>query len=122
MNKESDKKLSQLIQIREMQKIKERRRSKHAVLKGIGLFGLIGWSVVVPTLLGTYVGIWIDRTYPSVHSWTLTLLLTGLIVGCAGAWYWLSREKKDIQKMGQDNGGNLPAMDNELTDKERDNA
>lgn len=95
-------KLSKTVEMKEKRKLKEKRKSKHPILKGIGMFGLIGWSIAAPTLLGTYLGVWLDNTYPSKHSWTLTLLLTGLIVGCAGAWYWLSKEKNDIAKDEED--------------------
>lgn len=95
-------KFSKAVENKEKRKIKEKRRSKHPVLRGIGMFGLIGWSVVAPTLLGTFFGVWLDEQFPSKHSWTLTFLITGLIIGCMGAWYWLSKEKKDIQKEEED--------------------
>jgi ATP synthase protein I len=60
----------------------------------MGLSGLIGWSVAVPTLLGTMLGIWLDGRHPGVHSWTLTLLLVGLAVGCLNAWHWVTQEDK----------------------------
>ena len=41
--------------------------------------GLIGWSVAVPTLLGAMLGLWLDRRHPGAHSWTLMLLVVGLV-------------------------------------------
>jgi ATP synthase protein I len=32
------------------------------------------------------------------HSWTLTLLFTGLFIGCLNAWYWVVREDKETHK------------------------
>ena len=40
---------------------------------GLGMLGLIGWAVVVPTLLGAALGLWLDAHYPARHSWTLAL-------------------------------------------------
>lgn len=97
LNNES-RRLSKEIKNKEDRKLKGIRKSKHPVLKGLGMLGLIGWTIVVPTLLGTYAGNWLDHHYPSQHSWTITLLLSGLIMGCYGAWFWLSKEKKEIQK------------------------
>jgi ATP synthase protein I len=53
--------------------------------------------VAIPTLIGTFVGLWLDKTWPGRPSWTLTLLLTGVAIGCWNAWYWIKREsrKKD---------------------------
>jgi len=69
-----------------------RREGRHGLGYGLGLFGLIGWSVAVPTLLGIALGVWIDRRYPSPYSWTLMLMLAGIVVGCLNAWFWLRRE------------------------------
>ncbi len=60
--------------------------------------GLIGWSVVIPTLLGAAVGIWVDTRYPSRYSWTLMLLLLGLVLGCFNAWHWVDSEYKEMQE------------------------
>lgn len=70
---------------------------------GLGMMGLIGWSVVVPTLLGTALGLWLDKHHPSEHSWTLALLVAGLTLGCFNAWHWVSREQKAIREDEEDN-------------------
>jgi ATP synthase protein I len=51
-------------------KLKAQRSGTPGVWFGLGMTGLIGWSVVVPTLLGTAFGVWLDSKYPGVHSWT----------------------------------------------------
>jgi len=78
-------------------KLRAQRHAAHGVWFGLGMMGLIGWSVVVPTLLGAALGIWLDKRYPGVHSWTLTLLIIGLIVGCANAWRWVAKEDQAIR-------------------------
>ena len=47
------------------------RNSKKGVWFGLGMMGLIGWSVVVPTLLGAALGVWLDNRHSGSHSWTL---------------------------------------------------
>lgn len=88
--------LSHLVGAKEARKLKEKRKSKQSLWSGLGMFGLVGWSVVVPTLLGALLGLWLDKHFPVKQSWTLTLLLIGLIVGCVTIWHWLSKERKDI--------------------------
>ena len=51
------------------------RKSTQGVWFGLGMMGLIGWSVVVPTLLGAALGLWLDKHYPGKQSWTLALLV-----------------------------------------------
>jgi ATP synthase protein I len=72
------------------------RRNPAGVWFGLGMMGLIGWSVVVPTLLGAAAGIWLDNRHPGIHSWTLTLLLIGLVVGCLNAWRWVQKEDREM--------------------------
>ena len=73
-------------------KLRAQRNGKQGVWFGLGMSGLVGWSVAVPTLLGVMLGLWLDRRYPSSHSWTLAMLIAGLCVGCANAWYWVSQQ------------------------------
>jgi ATP synthase protein I len=68
------------------------------------MMGLIGWSVTVPTLLGTALGIWLDKHHPGGHSWTLALLVAGLSIGCWNAWHWVAKEEKAMREdQGDDN-------------------
>lgn len=69
-----------------------------SVWHGLSLFGLVGWSVVLPTLIGTGIGVWIDQHYSSRHSWTLMLLLGGLILGSINAWHWVEKERRNIHR------------------------
>jgi ATP synthase protein I len=71
--------------------------SKQGVWFGLGMMGLVGWSVVVPTLLGAALGRWLDQHHPGRHAWTLALLVAGLAIGCANAWFWVAKEEKAMR-------------------------
>ncbi len=79
-------------------KLKARRQAPKSIWFGLGMSGLVGWSVTIPTLLGAALGMWVDRHYPSPYSWTLMLLFAGLIIGCLNAWQWVNSEYKVIQE------------------------
>ena len=79
-------------------KLKAQRGAAKSIWFGLGMSGLIGWSVTVPTLIGAALGIWVDKHYPSPYSWTLMLLLIGLIIGCFNAWHWVDSEYKEMQE------------------------
>ncbi len=89
---------SRQVSRKEARKLKARRVRRQGVWFGLGMIGLIGWSVALPALAGALLGAWIDRTWPSRYSWTLMLLLGGIILGSLNAWYWLSQERKKIEK------------------------
>jgi ATP synthase protein I len=95
--------LSCEIRLKAVRKLKAQHNTSAGVWFGLGMMGLIGWSVVVPTLIGTVIGIWIDNEYAGGISWTLTLLLIGLIVGCLNVWYWMVKEEKEMQKKYENN-------------------
>ena len=86
------------IELTEQRKLKAGKEKKKSVWSGLGMFGMVGWSVAVPTLLGTGIGVWLDRSHPQSFSWTLTLLVAGLFYGCWLAWFWVKREQNEINK------------------------
>ena len=83
-------------------KLKARRNSVPGVWFGLGMMGLVGWSVVVPTLLGAAIGIWLDKHHPGKHPWTLALLVVGLAIGCLNAWHWVAKEDKAMRDEQED--------------------
>lgn len=82
---------------KEERKIKARREKDRGIWFGLGMMGVIGWSVAVPTLIGVAIGVWIDINYPSSVSWTLVFLTAGLAMGCINAWFWVKKEQKEIE-------------------------
>jgi ATP synthase protein I len=91
-----------LVNAKAARKRKARDNPAPGVWFGLGMMGLIGWSVVVPTLLGAMLGLWLDRNYPGSHSWTLALLVGGLVLGCANAWHWVSRQDQATHEESRD--------------------
>ncbi len=83
-------------------KLKARRHAAPGVWFGLGMMGLIGWSVAVPTLLGAALGLWLDKQHAGTHSWTLALLLAGLAVGCFNAWHWVAKEDQAMREEQED--------------------
>ena len=82
-------------------KVKARRHPTQVWL-GLGMMGLVGWSVAIPTLLGAALGIWLDQHYPGKHAWTLALLVAGLAIGCLNAWHWVAKEDKEMRDEQED--------------------
>jgi ATP synthase protein I len=85
----------------EQRKLQARRLRSH-LWPGLGTLGLIGWSVCLPTLLGAWLGRWLDGRHPGKHTWTLALLVAGLCLGCATAGHWIAKEQRAIRRGQQD--------------------
>ena len=83
---------------KEQRKIRGREQRRRSPWFWAGMFGLVGWSVGVPTVIGLYLGIKLDQWRPGQISWTLTGLLLGLMLGCLNAWFWVSKEHEAINQ------------------------
>lgn len=79
---------------KETRKQRARTAGRPGWAHGFGLFGMVGWSVAVPTLLGIALGVYIDSRTKSGYSWTLMLMIAGLAVGAVNAWYWVRKESQ----------------------------
>lgn len=94
----SEKEFQKSVRKKSRRKIEVRGKDRRGLLYGLGMFGLVGWSVAIPTLLLLALGIWIDSTYDSPYSWTLMMLVLGIMVGCWNAWYWVQHESESHNK------------------------
>ena len=86
-------------------KLKAQRHVTRTVWSGLGMMGLVGWSVAMPTLLGAALGLWLDKRHPGGHSWTLALMAIGLALGCFNAWHWIVKEDREINQDDKENSG-----------------
>lgn len=104
-NKPSDppsgEELRREVEARAARKLQARQQTQRSIWFGLGTFGMVGWSVAVPTLTGVAIGWWIDRNYPSKYSCTLMGLIVGLALGCLLAWQWVQRESQADTKRGR---------------------
>lgn len=88
------KQLAEKIGDKSSRKLRARKEKHKGLWYGLGMFGLVGWAVSIPTLLALALGIWIDHNYESKYSWTLMLLVLGIGIGCMNAWYWITKESR----------------------------
>jgi ATP synthase protein I len=109
-NVDRNRELLRQVGRRERRKLRARREGT-SVWFGLGMYGLIGWSVAMPTVLGVALGMWLDAARPGPLSWTLMLMFGGLIAGCATAWYWVAREQRAIGGTPDDDEAGRPRKD-----------
>jgi ATP synthase protein I len=97
-SRQKERDLSSAIEAKAARKLAASKESAHVVWFGLGMMGLIGWSIVIPTLIGTAIGLWLDEKYRGSHHWTLALLVAGLSLGCLNAWYWVVKTEREIPR------------------------
>lgn len=93
--KQSWQKFLGKIKDKSVRKVKAREEEEMSIIYGLALLGFVGWSVGIPTLIGVAIGLWLDEVWLTPFSWTLILMLVGLVLGCINAWYWVQQESAD---------------------------
>lgn len=74
-------------------KLAGRRAGTPELWFGLGMLGLVGWSVALPAVGGALAGAWLDRAHPGRVPWTILGLVAGLALGLANAWRWVAHER-----------------------------
>lgn len=65
------------------------REGEPSLARQFARVGVLGWLIVVPTLLGVALGRWLDRVFDSGVLFSGALLLLGLVLGCWSGWRWM---------------------------------
>ncbi|MHC5038113.1 MAG: AtpZ/AtpI family protein [Planctomycetota bacterium] len=81
-----DARLLREIEMRSARKKREAEYRDRGFWTGVGVMGLVGWSVILPAVLGAYLGLWIDRELGLSRIFSGGLALLGLCAGCWNAW------------------------------------
>jgi ATP synthase protein I len=60
-----------------------------SVARFVGQIGVLGWIIVAPTLIGLFIGRWLDHKFGTGIFWSAPLLLVGVVIGYWSAWRWM---------------------------------
>lgn len=96
VDKKERKSFGEQIGQKATRKISAQSNDQRSVWFGLGMFGMVGWSLAVPTLLGALFGMWLDKNYAQSFSWSLTFLILGLVLGAMVAAHWITNENQEI--------------------------
>ena len=69
-----------------------RSEGEPSAMRFVGQIGVLGWIIVAPTLIGLFLGRWIDRWLGTGIFWSAPLLLLGVVIGCWSAWRWMHQQ------------------------------
>ena len=91
MDKGNEKKFRIQVE-RHARRLKRAERERHQWLADTLFVGTLGLVLVIPVIAGAYLGAWLDgRLAGYSMSWTLSLILVGLVVGVINV-YLMIRE------------------------------
>lgn len=64
-----------------------------------GMIASLGGVIIVPILLGLWLGGYLDEILPQRFSWRLSLLFVGFVWGAFNAYMWVSIENQKIEQL-----------------------
>lgn len=62
------------------------------VARGLAMIGRYGWTIVMPILIGAFIGRWLDRTLNSGVFFSATLVFAGAAFGFWAVWKRMGSE------------------------------
>jgi ATP synthase protein I len=68
------------------------REGEPSMTRFVGQIGVLGWIIVAPTLIGLFIGRWLDHRFDTGIFWSAPLLLVGVVIGCWSAWKWMHKQ------------------------------
>ncbi len=69
-----------------------RTEGEGSVVRFVGQIGVLGWIIVAPTLIGVFLGRWLDHRFGTGIFWSAALLALGVAVGFWSSWRWMHRQ------------------------------
>jgi len=84
--------MANAVRKRQERELNWRREGELSVARFVGQVGVLGWIIVAPTLLGLFIGRWLDRTFDAGIFWSAALLVLGVTVGFWSGWRWMQRQ------------------------------
>ncbi len=84
--------LQEAVKTRRKWRARWQSEGERSIGQNLAMIGVLGWTIVTPTLVGIFVGRWLDRHLNSGIFWTLGLLVLGVAIGCALAWKRMQSE------------------------------
>lgn len=81
--------------VKEIERERERRsrwerEGDMSIGRRLAQIGVLGWIFVIPTLVGLFVGRWLDVSLGTGIFWSAPLMIVGLCVGGWTAWKWMN--------------------------------
>lgn len=66
-----------------------RQEGEPSLGKYLAQVGVLGWIIVIPALLGLFLGRWLDHRLGTGIFWSAPLLMLGAALGFWSAWRWM---------------------------------
>ena len=75
-------------------RMKQAEHDRHTLLAQTTYLGTLGLVLVLPIIVGAYLGDWLDSRLPGFSvNWTISLIIVGVFIGAVNAWLLIRGRK-----------------------------
>ncbi len=90
--KDADARLAEAARLSQAREARGRRDPEPSLARRLGQIGVLGWTIVAPTILGVALGSWLDRKLGSHITMTAALTFLGAGLGLWLALRWMQAQ------------------------------
>lgn len=80
------------VRLRSQRRDRARREGEPSTMRWLAEIGVLGWMIVVPVLVGLFIGRWLDAVTHLHLLFTTVLIIAGFVLGFWSAWRWMNRQ------------------------------
>ena len=91
-NNHAHKKMAHAVRLRERRSEKWKEEGERSLWQNLAMVGALGWLIVTPTLLGVFLGRWLDGHFGTGILFSGALIFLGVALGCYLAWQRVNKE------------------------------
>lgn len=84
--------LQDAIRLRQSRRDAWKKEGERPLWKNLSMVGALGWLIVVPTLIGVFVGRWLDGIFATGVTFSGALTFAGALLGFYLAWRRMNEE------------------------------
>lgn len=85
-------KMHDAVELREKRSEQWKKEGERSLWQNLSMVGALGWLIVTPTLLGVFLGRWLDGQFKTGILFSGALIFLGVAFGCYLAWQRVNKE------------------------------
>lgn len=92
VNHKGQKQMHDAVRLRDTRSERGRAEGERPLWQNLSMVGALGWLIVTPTVLGVFVGRWLDRAFDTGIMFSGAFVFLGIALGCYLAWQRVIKE------------------------------
>jgi ATP synthase protein I len=86
------KKMHEAVELRQKRRERWQKEGERSFWRNMSMIGSLGWLIITPTLMGVFLGRWLDERFGTGIFYTGALIVVGVTIGGYLAWQRINEE------------------------------